>query len=1050
MPVDDSNRTPSDLPPEPSLTRGTPKAVKSDGGPSSGSTWKRTGDPAPSSGEALRYEHYEVLLHPDGNTWELGRGAMGVTYKALDTRLHHQVALKVISSDLTIYPAARERFLREARTAARLHHPNVARVFHLGETSGGTEAFYAMEFIEGETLESRVRRTGPLSVWLVLEVGIEAARALLAACHQDLIHRDLKPANLMLVASAEAATVAAVGTASSRGEAGEAWVKVIDFGLAKAVAEAGPLTGAGDFVGTPAYASPEQFSNTSCGVDGRSDIYSLGGTLWYALTGKMPFEGKSFTEIERQKRSVEVRPAQLTAACVPAPLARLLTSMLAADPGDRPQTPTVLLEAFRRCRDELRQLTLTGAGQQPPESYSWVPLRSYKHRRIYQVCLGYAVGAWLVLQISATVLPALDWPHWIMRPLIVTLVAGFGEAVLVGWALDRQAAGKARLPQRALKRLGFLLLALAPAAVVAVFFLWHSAAPAGLSSDLSGLSNAPVVPIPAKSIAVLPFENLSADNENVFFSDGVQDEILTDLSKIADLKVISRTSVMPYRETGHRNLREIGQQLGVARLLEGSVQRVSNKVRVSAQLIDASTGAQLWAEHYDRPIGDVFEIQTDIAEAIAGQLQARLSPQEKSAIDSPPTKDLTAYSLYLRAQNLKATSDAPDYPKEKYTECTHLLDEALARDPKFLLAWCFLARVHSEVYFAGVDHTPARLQLAYAAVQRALAVSPDAGEGHLALADYYHHCLHDYAAARAELNIARRTLPNSSQVAEYSGYIDRRQGLWPQSTRELERALELDPRNLFLLNQLAVSYQHLRRYDDQARLYDRALTVLPGDPGFRIQRAQVDIDARADTGPFQAALTAVLAENPRIGPEVDDPFNGLCERTEVAAKRVLANIAPEGVLIHGAVYPHAYWEGVAARWEGDATRARAAFVLARADVEKALAEQPDRAAAVALLGMIDAALGNKEVAIAEGRRACELLPVSKDAVDGAWLTMNFAQTLAWSGDKPAAIAQLVTIERSATPLSYGLLKLHPVWDNLRGEPGFEALVASLAPKPSGR
>ena len=520
--------------------------------------------------------------------------------------------------------------MREARTAARLHHPNVARIFHLGETGGGSAAFYAMEYIEGETLEARVRRSGPLSVWLTLEIGIEVARALVAACQQDLIHRDLKPANLMLVASTEAATVTAVGADSSQGEASEAWVKVIDFGLAKAVVGAGPLTGVGDFIGTPAYASPEQFTGGVREVDGRSDIYSLGGTLWYALTGRMPFEGKTITAIERQKFSDAPRAAQLAAAGVPSPLNHLIAAMLAADAGDRPQTPSILLEALRRCCAELRLLASAGRLHEPPSLR--MPLRQFQHRRVYQVPLGYAVGAWLLLQVAAIVLPNLDWPRWIMRAFIVTLLAGFGEAFLLGWALDRRRAGKALLPQSATRRLGFALLALAPAAALTVFFLWRGT----LGETASMPTDTPAVP--AKSVAVLPFENLSADPDNAFFADGVQDEILTDLSKIADLKVISRTSVMSYRDARSRDLREIGRELGVAHLLEGSVQRVGRTVRVTAQLIDARTNAHLWAEHYDRPLDDVFTIQSEIAEAIAGQLQARLSPQEKRAIDAPPTR----------------------------------------------------------------------------------------------------------------------------------------------------------------------------------------------------------------------------------------------------------------------------------------------------------------------------------------------------------------------------------------------------------------------------
>ncbi len=549
-----------------------------------------------------------------------------------------------------------------------------------------------------------------------------------------------------------------------------------------------------------------------------------------------------------------------------------------------------------------------------------------------------------------------------------------------------------------------------------------------------------------KSIAVLPFENLSSDQANAYFADGVQDEILTDLAKIADLKVISRTSVMQYKTGAARNLREIGQQLGVAHLLEGSVQRAGNKVRVNAQLIDARTDAHQWAENYDRPLVDVFAIQSEIAKAIADQLQAKLSPSEKAAIEKAPTADLAAYDLYLRAQALYAKTTDPTRAREELPAAARLLNKALARDSKFLLGWCLLANIHTAFYQQGFDHTPTRLEQANAAVQTALRLQPAAGEPHLAAADYYYLGFRDYERARTELALARLTLPNSTQVFEYTGYIDRRQGSWENATRNLERALELDPRNFYILQQIAGVYDAQRRYPDEIRVLERALTIVPGDPATRIYRAQVELDWKANIKPFQTTLATILAENSSVASDVDDDPNlALCERTTAAVNRVLTNYPREGVTNNGVNYPYSYWEGVVARCEGDRAKAQAAFGAARAEVERILQDQPDFAAALSLMGTIDAGLGRKEDALREGRRACELLPISKDAVDGAAFAINLAQIYAWIGEKDLAIEQIAAIERVPSYLSYGYLKLQPYWDSLRGDPRFEKIVASLAP-----
>src|SRR6478672_4138663 len=488
------------------------------------------------------------------------------------------------------------------------------------------------------------------------------------------------------------------------------------------------------------------------------------------------------------------------------------------------------------------------------------------------------------------------------------------------------------------------LLVIAGLGAAGVFFFRHrTPQPQSTAASFPPPAAAAVSSVPEKSIAVLPFENLSANQENAYFTDGVQDEILTELAKIADLKVISRTSVMQYKSGVARNLREIGKQLGVAHLLEGSVQRVGGKVRVNAQLIDARTDGHLWAENYDRPLDDVFAIQSGIAKTIANQLQAKLSPTEKAASEKPPTTDLTAYDLYLRAQALFADSSDTVHAREKLPQAERVLNEAVGRDPHFLLAWCLLSRVHGAIYWQGHDHTQARLDLANSAVQTALRLQPDAGEAHLALADYYYHGFRDYERARSELAIARRTLPNNAEVFEYTGYIDRREGHWEEANRNLERALELDPRNFFTLQQMALTYELQHRYADRAQILDRALTIVPGDPSTRISRAGVAFDWRADIKPFQVILATLIAEDPSVAPDVDDPDHALCERNAAATARALTNFPREGIALNGVNYPYAYFEGVVAYCQGDSAKAQAAFTAARSEVDKTVKKQPDLA-----------------------------------------------------------------------------------------------------------
>ncbi len=552
--------------------------------------------------------------------------------------------------------------------------------------------------------------------------------------------------------------------------------------------------------------------------------------------------------------------------------------------------------------------------------------------------------------------------------------------------------------------------------------------------------------IPEKSIAVLPFENLSDDKENSYFTQGVADEILTDLAKIADLKVISRTSVMQYKSGISRNLREIGEQLGVAHVLEGSVQRMGSRVRVIAQLIDARTDAHLWAEHYDRPLNDVFAIQSEVAQAIADQLNAKLSPEEKASINQRPTSDLVAYDLYVRAEALRADTSFSSRLKENLLEAARLLEQAIARDPTFFLAYCRLAEAHDLVYFFGSDHTPERLALANAAVQAALRLRPGSGEAHLALSEHLYRGYRDHERALAELALARRTLPNDPRVFELTGFIARRQGRWEESTTPLERALELDPRNLFFLQQLSFTYEYQRRYRDLAATLDRALKLV--DPDTRVARASIDLAERADPRSAHTTIEAVVAEDAAAAKTIAERwfYVAMSERDNLGVSRALANISPEGTTTGSVWWPRVYFEAVAARARGDAAVARAAFTAARAEVEKTLRGQPDYAQGLTALGVIDAGLGRKDDAIREGRRAVELVPISTDAIDGTDLILNLAVIYDRTGEKDLALKQLAEAAHLPSSLNYGSLRLHPDWDNLRGDPRFEKIVASLAPK----
>src|SRR5213594_2329205 len=882
----------------------------------------------------LRYAHFEVEVGADGFPVELGAGAMAITYRARDTVLNSAVALKVIDRKVAQNPGARSRFLREARAAANIHHPNVARVTFYGEQDG--ECFYAMELVEGETLEARVRRDGPMPLALALQIIEQATRALAVAEVCGVVHRDIKPSNLMLESDPSETLV----------------VKVIDYGVAKvmqAQAEPGAEQTQAGFIGTPAFASPEQFAGAGQSrIDTRSDIYSLGVTLWYLLTGRTPFVGRTMEEI-RVRQTSELPMEQLRNLHLPGQVITLLKSMLAPDPKDRPQTARDLLSAVHRCYERFN-----------PQARS--------RRKRFALA-----GAALALAIVAVALGAWLYQH-----------------------------------------------------------------------------TRPFTPM-ERSIAVLPFGNLSSDKENAYFVEGIQDEILTRLSKIADLKVISRTSTQHYK-SAPENLREIAKQLGVAHVLEGSVQKSADAVRVNVQLIRAANDSHLWSDTFDRNLTDIFSVESEVAKTIADQLRAKLTGQEKEIIAAKPTDNPQAYDAYLRglAYTLKTGfTPANSLGAQKY------LKEAVRLDPKFALGWALLSYVDSSGYLTqSLQPTVALRNEARKAAETALTLQPNLGEAVLANGFYHYACLKDYDTAVTYFEQAYRLIPNNSRIPQALAYVERRRGNWDKSEAYFNEAEKLDPRNVSLLSQHARSYVCLRRFPEALTKLEQILNITPDDIDTVVLKARI-AQAEGDL-PRASALLAPL----RLGADYANAletqvYQAILESNPAAViaqlKEILAK--PDQALgyYNGELR---FWLGWAQEVAGDHAAARESWSQARTELEPFLKEQPENFVLMGDLALTNMALGDNTAALTLAERAISLISVEKDALTGPRPLDILARVAARIGDPDRSIStltKLLSIPYEAPlaanpPLTPALLRLDPMFEPLRNDPRFQKLVAASAPK----
>jgi TolB-like protein len=668
-----------------------------------------------------------------------------------------------------------------------------------------------------------------------------------------------------------------------------------------------------------------------------------------------------------------------------------------------------------------------------------------KRRNVYKVAVAYIVAGWALSQGIAQVFPVFDVPNWVVRLIVFLIVIGFPIALIFAWAFEITPEGLKRaeeadaMPQsaRPTKRTWIYIVVIGAVVSVALFFLGRYTA-----------GNRTTLRDDNKSIAVLPFQSLSEDKNDAYFADGVQDQILTNLAKVSDLKVISHTSVRQYKTGAERNIREIGRQLGVAYIMEGSVQRARDRLRINATLIDAHTDTHIWAETYDRTAADLFAIQSELAQSIVTQLNAKLSPKQKAEIEERPTQDLDAFELYLQAKAIIDSYINATDVRAALLQALKSLDEAIKRDPNFVSAYCYVARANDLLFFFDLDPTPDRITLADAAVKAALRLRPDSAEAHFARADYLFRCLRDYDRAIEELAIARPGLPNSTPFFILSGYINRRRNHFHEAERDFSTAFALDPRNPNAYNLLADTYVLQRRFPEAVHVSDNVLAAGEQTPIVRFRRATAILYGTGDTGPLREILTKYPDMEFAGGHTPFRAWMAMLDGNYAEAERLLAASPRQDFqdIDFSFYYPKSWYQAMIARAKGDSVRATAAFRECREILAQRLIVKPEHARTIAVLAQVDAGLGQKELALQEAQHAIDLMPISKDIYDGALVLEGLAQVYTWSGEHDRAIEVLQKLVSIPSYINYARLKFHPLWKPLRGNPKFENIVTSLSPK----
>jgi TolB-like protein/tRNA A-37 threonylcarbamoyl transferase component Bud32/Tfp pilus assembly protein PilF len=865
-----------------------------------------------------RLGHYEILE-------EIGRGGMGVIYRARQQHSRRIVAVKRILAHQVNSHETLLRFRREAEAVASLDHPNILPIHEVSESEEGLP-YFSMKYAMGGSLRTAAPtlRKNPREC---VRVMAKVARAIAYAHSKGILHRDLQPGNILL------------------DENGEPLVS--DFGLAKWLDQISDLTRTLETLGTPGYIAPEQTECPAEKLTSAADTYSLGAILFYLLTGRPPFVGSNVLHVIHQ------------AAASPAPRLRSLAPSLDRD------LETIVV----RCLESDPNARYQSAGMLADDLEHWLQHEPIRARRVGVFTRG---------------------AKWVRRnPTTTMLIAA---------------------------------LVVLAATIVGVI-VWKSESPLP----------APSLPV---GIAVLPLQNLSEEKENAYFADGIQDELLTNLSKIRDLKVISRTSVMQYKSGIARDLKEIAQQLGISNVVEGSVRRSGNHVRVSVQLIDAKTGRNVWAQNYDRTLADSLALQGDLATEIAAALGGTLSPQEKARVQAKPTENTAAYDAYLRGRAFAARS----YQKSYEDNAIHSYQEAVTLDPSFALAW---ARLSIAVGHDPWDPSPSRLASVKDAADHALALDPDLPETHLALG-YYRYGQHDYTGGLAEFQQAEQGLPNNAEVIEAIALVQRRLGHWEEAITGLRRTIELDPRYHDAYENLAGTYRWLRRFPETLATVDQLLAWEPNDP-IALGRKAAAFWAMGDLHAVEPLLT-----NPGFDP-YDRGVQALFQRRYAAAIEIFSAPPPSNLAPSPSTSERELFLGLSQQRAGDVAATRVTYQKAvqdfQRDLEKVVSRSWHEAWLRTCLGRAYAGLGESGFAIAEGEKAMAIDPASKNPVDGPVREEKMANIYALLGDAEHAIPILkrllqITYAGAITP---ALLRLDPVWDQIRNDPRFQELAAEGKP-----
>jgi TolB-like protein len=685
--------------------------------------------------------------------------------------------------------------------------------------------------------------------------------------------------------------------------------------------------------------------------------------------------------------------------------------------------------------------------------------RELKRRNVYRVAVAYAVVSWLVIQVAATVFPAFNAPAWVLKVIISLLALGFLLAIALAWPFEITAQGIKRTEdvtpddRRAKSYTLIVVTALVALTAASLLVLGPTRVQRTVTRALGriGLQVPGTTEADRRSIAVLPFENMSSEADDTFFADGIQDDLIASLAKIEELKVISRTSSATYRDPGKRDVREIGQQLGVAAVLEGRVRRTADRVLVNVSLIDTTDGRQLWADRYDRTLADSLTLQGELAKEIASALHATLSPEEKARVEAKPTDNPDAYVLYLRARDYQTR---PIPLKEDNDTAAKLYSEAIALDPDFALAHARLSATlaYSHLYFSPTEEIARR---ARAEADEALRLRPDLGEGHLARALCFYWTQKDYESALRELEIAARLSPNDVEAESIRGYIRRRQGRWSEALAALEHSIARDPRNGQIAGELFATRYAMRNWPEAARAGERAMAVALDLPTLRVNRGYIDFWARGDLAPIRSALAAVPAGLDPDGSVTLARWDvALLSGDFAAAERAVNDSQVEAPrTVFGTPFPKSYLLGCVALARGDAAAAQPLFEAARPAMEAEVAAAPLDAFRHGHVGLLYAYLGRKDDALAAGRRAVELMPITKDGYDGTFIAALFALIHARTGGSEEAIDMIERLLVTPGPVmpfyeaSMTLTELRTRWQwaPLRQHSRMQKLLA--APEP---